>query len=177
MSRVFPGSRVVAFVEREALACELLVEAMEAARLDPAPIWTDLLDFDARPFRGRVDLVTSGIPCQPYSLAGARKGNEDERALWPELVRIARECEPGALFVENTPDFLRHSEPLWRELRGLGYAAAPPLLSTASEYGAIFDGQRVFLLFAKTGSGEGRPGSGVARAAFGAAPFTRDWFR
>lgn len=149
VSRVFPGSRVVGYVEREAFACALLVEKMEATRLDPAPIWTDLLTFDGRPWRGKVDLIASGIPCQPYSLAGKRRGNADERALWPELVRIVGECDPALVFVENTPDFLRHSEPLWDELARLGYTAAPPLLSTASEYGSIFDGLRVFLLFAK----------------------------
>lgn len=148
VERVFRGARTVCYVEREAFACALLVEKMEAARLDPAPIWTDLLSFDGRPWRGRVDIVTSGIPCQPYSLAGKRAGNSDERALWPELVRIVGECEPAIVFVENTPQFLWHSEPLWTELGRLGFEAAPPLLSTASQYGAIFDGERIFLLFA-----------------------------
>lgn len=141
----FPGARTVCYVEREAFSTEALAAAMEAACLDPAPVWTDLTSFDARAWRGAVDLVVSGIPCQPYSRAGQRRGNDDERALWPELVRVVAECEPAAVFIENTPDLRKHAEPLWGELRGLGFEWAPPLLSTASEVGAIHDRERLFL--------------------------------
>jgi site-specific DNA-cytosine methylase len=95
-----------------------------------------------------VDCLTAGIPCQPYSLAGKRLGHADERALWPELVRIVRECEPALVFIENTPDFLHHFGPVWGELWGMGFELAPPLLQTASELGAPHERERVFILAA-----------------------------
>jgi site-specific DNA-cytosine methylase len=144
---VLRSYRTVAYVEREAFAGAVLVKAMEEGRLDQAPIWNDLATFDARPWRGTVDLVTTGIPCQPYSVAGKLRRNTDERAIWPQLVRIAGECGPAAIFIENVPGFLRDSEPLWSALRGLGFQAAAPLLSTSTEYGGVSIRKRVFLLF------------------------------
>jgi len=142
-----PGARVLGYVEREAFAASVLLDRMETAHLEPAPVWCgDLADMDARPLRGHVDLITAGLPCQPYSVAGERKGNDDDRALWPEFVRLVRECEPAAVFIENVPGFLKLAEPLWTELQGLGYEWAPPYLATASEFGAIQERERVFLL-------------------------------
>jgi DNA (cytosine-5)-methyltransferase 1 len=86
--------RVVVYVEREAFACDLLVTQMEEARMDAAPIWTDLRTFDGKQFRGVVSGVIGGYPCQPISLAGARRGTADDRWLWPDVARIVRECEP-----------------------------------------------------------------------------------
>ena len=136
--------RTVAHVERDAYAASVLVARMEDAALDQAPIWDDVTTFDARPWRGVVDCVTSGIPCQPYSSAGKRKGHADERALWPELVRIVRECEPALVFVENVARFLKHSEGLFNALGDLGFECAPPLLSTAAEYGAPHLRERIW---------------------------------
>ncbi len=76
-----PGLRVLAYVEREAYAAAVLLARLEDESLEPAPIWCgNLEDFDARPFRG-VDILTAGLPCQPYSVAGQQKGHEDERAI------------------------------------------------------------------------------------------------
>ena len=140
--------RCVGYVEREAAAAATLVARMEDEALDRAPIWDDLTTFDGRPFRGRVDLVSSGLPCQPYSVAGKQRGHDDERALWPHFVRITRECEPALVFIENVPAFRKHFEPVWRELRGMGFEWAPPLLETASESGAPHIRQRFFALAA-----------------------------
>jgi len=60
--------RVLAYVEREAYACEVLASRMEKGDVDPAPIWTDVTTFDARPFRGLVDIVSGGFPCQDISV-------------------------------------------------------------------------------------------------------------
>jgi hypothetical protein len=55
----------------------------------------DIKELDATAYAGRVDILTGGFPCQPYSLAGKRKGKEDERHLWPEMLRVIRECFPA----------------------------------------------------------------------------------
>ena len=140
--------RTVGYVEREAYAAAVLVARMEDAALDRAPVWDDLCTFDGTPYRGKVDLVSSGLPCQPYSVAGRQRGHEDERALWPHFVRIVEECEPGLVFIENVPPFRKHFEPVWRHLRELGFVWAPPLLQTAAEVGAIHDRERFYALAA-----------------------------
>src|SRR5262245_17779546 len=75
--------RTVCAIERDAYAAAILVARMEEQALAPFPIWDDLTTFDGRAWRGRVDLISAGFPCQPASTAGARKGIEDERWLWP----------------------------------------------------------------------------------------------
>lgn len=147
---VLSTSRVVCYVEREAFCCEHLAKAMEAGIMDPAPVWADLTTFDGSMWRGSVDLVVSGLPCQPYSAAGKRRGDDDERALWPEFVRIVRECQPAAVFLENVPRFLKFFEPVWRELRGMGFEFAPPLFHTAHEAGATHRRKRLFVFGAHT---------------------------
>ena len=98
-------ARAVCHVEREAFAASILAAQMEAGNLASAPIWSDLLTFDARRWRGAVDLVTAGIPCQPFSLAGKQKGRDDARWLGPAMLRIVRESGARALFLEEVPAF------------------------------------------------------------------------
>jgi hypothetical protein len=83
-----PGARGVAYVEREAYAAATLVARMAAGDLAEAPVWSDLATFDARGWRGIVDCVTSGDPCQPNSVAGKRGGADDDRFLIDQVLRI-----------------------------------------------------------------------------------------
>ena len=88
-----PGYRTVGHVERETYAAAILVARMEEAALDPAPVWDDVASFDGRPWRGAVDIVTAGYPCQPFSVAGKRRGADDPRHLWPHVARIIGEVD------------------------------------------------------------------------------------
>ena len=74
-----PGARTLCYVEREAFGCERLVAAMQAGQLDDAPLWSDLSTFDGRPWRGSVDCVIGGYPCQDFSVAGKRAGMAGSR--------------------------------------------------------------------------------------------------
>lgn len=97
---------VVGAVERQAYAAAVLAHRMESGDLDPCPIWDDLESFDGRAYRGRVDLVLAGFPCQGASVAGKRRGTDDERWLWPLVWRTVIESGASALFVENVPGLL-----------------------------------------------------------------------
>ena len=162
LSLVDPNHRVACYVEREGFAAEILARRQRDGLLPMAPIHSDLTTYSGEGLRGKVDGVLAGLPCQPYSLAGKRRGNDDERALWPHFVRVVGECEPAWVFLENTPAFRKHFEPVWRELRGLGFRWAPPMLHTASESGAPHIRRRFYAFAAHPGRFEvgEQPGRG-----------------
>ncbi|WP_232239085.1 DNA cytosine methyltransferase [Burkholderia oklahomensis] len=96
------GHRTVCYVEREATAAAQLVALMEAGAIDPAPVWSDLLTFDGAAWRGRVDCVVAGFPCQDLSVAGRRAGLDGRRSgLFFSVVDIADACGAWLLVLEN----------------------------------------------------------------------------
>lgn len=139
-------SAVVGYVERESAAAASIVARMEAEGLCAAPIWDDLKTFDGTNWRGCVDIVAAGYPCQPFSSAGKRRGASDPRHLWPEVRRIVEEVQPGIVFFENVANHLRLGfGAVERDLRGLGYTVTPGLYSSA-ECGAGHERKRLFIL-------------------------------
>jgi len=141
-----PHARTVCYVEREAFACEVLVQAMQAGHLDKAPIWTDLTTFDGKPWRGKVDFIFGGYPCQPFSVAGKRQGESDERWLWPDIVRIIREIRPRFCFFENVPGHLRLGfDRVLCDLAEIGFDVEWTTLS-AAECGASHKRERLWIL-------------------------------
>lgn len=140
-----PEYRTVCYVEREAYAAAVLVERMEEGWLDQAPVWDDLATFQGRRWRGFVDIVHAGLPCQPYSVAGQQHGDQDERYIWPEFFRIVREVQPPLVFLENVPGLLAWFRPIGEELSSLGYEFEAGLFS-ASEIGGSHERQRLFVL-------------------------------
>ncbi|QOV92990.1 DNA cytosine methyltransferase [Novosphingobium sp. ES2-1] len=146
-----PGYRTVGYIEREAFAAAALVARMEDKTLDPAPVWDDINTFDGRPWRGLVDVLTAGYPCQPFSVAGRRLGEADPRHLWPHVARIIRECDPPIVFLENVAHHLRLGFlEVARELVGMGYVLAAGLF-TAAEVGAPHRRERLFILAMREG--------------------------
>ncbi|MCB1029230.1 MAG: DNA cytosine methyltransferase [Microthrixaceae bacterium] len=148
----------VAHVERDAHAAATLVARMEEAHLDQAPIWDDLTTLDGAAWRGRVDLVTAGFPCQPFSAAGAGRGVDDERWLWPDIARIIADVGPRHVFLENVPQLVRHGLPhVLADLAELGFDAEWGCLP-ASAVGAPHERNRLWL-WATLGDAdsEGRP--------------------
>jgi len=141
-----PASRTVCYVENEAYACGVLVARMEEGALDPAPVWTDLRTFDGKPWRGLVDLMVGGYPCTPFSCSGKRGGGADPRHLWPDVARIAGECEPPLLFFENVDGHVSLGlEEVRGKLRGMGYEVEAGLF-TAGEVGTPQRRKRLFVL-------------------------------
>ena len=96
-------------------------------------LYKDVRTFDATNYLGRVDLLSGGFPCQPFSAAGKRKGTEDERHLWPEMLRIIREVSPRYVVGENVRGLLNWSgglvfEEVCADLENEGYEVTPYLL-------------------------------------------------
>jgi DNA (cytosine-5)-methyltransferase 1 len=153
LRRVLPNLREIAYVEREGFPVANLVAKMESGELDPAPVFTDVKTFPYGKFRGCVDILSGGFPCQPFSAAGKREGVEDPRHLFPYIADGIRECEPRIVFLENVEGIISSKtadgesvlQYVLRELEGLGYRAEAGIFS-ASEVGAPHQRKRVFIL-------------------------------
>jgi len=153
LRRVLPNLREIAYVEREGFAVANLVAKMEAGELDKAPVFTDVKTFPYGKFRGCVDILSGGFPCQPFSSAGKRNSVEDPRHLFPYIADGIRECQPRIVFLENvegiisakTADGESVLQYVLRELEGLGYRATAGVFS-AAEVGAPHQRKRVFIL-------------------------------
>ena len=139
--------RTVGYVEREAAAAATLVARMEDEALDSAPVWDDLETFDGRAWRGAVDIVSAGFPCQPWSIAGKRAGTEDARWLWPAVLRVAVDMGAGLVFLENVPGLVTgHGlEYVLSDLAAHGFDAEWLCIS-AGACGASHRRERVFIL-------------------------------
>jgi DNA (cytosine-5)-methyltransferase 1 len=146
LHRVIRNLRTVALCEIEAFACANLVAKMEAGLMDAAPIWTDLKSFPWAEFRDRVDILTGGYPCQPFSAAGKRLGTEDPRHLWPFIADGIRILRPRLCFFENVEGHISLGlREVIGELESIGYKAAWGIFS-AAEVGAPHQRKRVFIL-------------------------------
>ena len=146
LKRAIPNLRTIAFSEIEAFACANLVAKMEAGCLDAAPIWTDVKTFPWEEFRGKVDILSGGYPCQPFSAAGKRLGKDDSRHLWPWIADGIRVCRPAVCFFENVEGHISLGlREVIGELEEIGYRATWGVFS-AAEVGAPHQRKRVFIL-------------------------------
>ena len=157
--------RTVCMVEGEAYCVEVLMRRMQEGLLDQSPIWDDLTTFPCEDWRGKVDIVSAGFPCQPSSCAGQRKGTDDERWLWPHIKNIIRKVGPEWIFLENVRGLLsvnsgRGFAEILGGLADLGYDAEWMLLS-AGECGATHRRERIFILAHSGGVGRGRGPEGI----------------
>jgi len=141
-----PGARAVCYVEGETYAAAQLAARMADKTLDAAPVWSDVRTFDPEPWRGCVDIITAGYPCQPFSIAGSKLGEKDPRHLWPFIREIVRVIEPKVCFFENVSHHLRLGfEQVHDDLREMGFGVEAGLF-TAEEVGAPHKRERLFIL-------------------------------
>lgn len=141
--------RVVGYVEREAAAAAVLMARMEEESLEPAPVLCG--DLTAEPWgrwRGCVDILTAGFPCQPASVAGARAGVDDERWIWPSIARSIRDIRPALVVLENVAGLLTVRggfDAVLASLDQSGYVGGWRCIR-ASDVGAPHRRERVFFL-------------------------------
>lgn len=141
------GWRTICAVEWEPYPASVLITRQNEKVLPPFPIWDDVQTFDGRPWRGIVDVVSGGFPCQDISSAGKGAGIEGERSgMWQHMLRIIKEVQPKYAFIENSHHL--RTKGLTTVLQGLaeaGYHAAWGVLS-AGDCGANHERKRMWIL-------------------------------
>ena len=117
------GWRTVCAVEWEPYPASVLAARQNDGLLSPFPIWDDVQTFDGKPWRGIVDVVSGGFPCQDISAAGKGAGIDGERSgMWKHMARVVGEVRPRYVFVENSPMLItRGLDRILGDLSSLGY--------------------------------------------------------
>lgn len=148
------GWRTVCAVEIEKYPRSVLLQRQKDGILDKFPIWDDVRTFDGRPWRGKVDVISGGFPCQDISSAGKGLGIErgERSGLWREYARIICEVRPRYCFVENSPMLtVRGLGIVLGDLAERGYDAAWKVLS-AGDCGAPHERARMWIVAKDTNS-------------------------
>jgi DNA-cytosine methyltransferase len=164
LARVIKGLRAIAYCEIELYAIENLIDKMEKGIIPPAPIWSNLKTFPFKEFRGCVDILSGGFPCQPFSNAGRRNGDTDPRHLFPFIKQGIIDSRPAFVLLENVRGIIssKLQSDEWndpkdtsvllhviRELERIGYECHWGIFS-ARETGLPHLRQRVFILGKRT---------------------------
>lgn len=115
-----------------------------------AESFSDITKTDFTKYYGTVDIITGGFPCQPYSSAGKRRGKEDERHLWPEMLRAIREVSPRFVVGENVRGLTNWNgglvfDEVCAELESIGYQVAPVIIP-ACGVGAPHKRERIWFV-------------------------------
>ena len=141
------GWRTVCAVELDAYCRSVLLARQRDGILEPFPIWDDVRTFDGRPWKGRIDVLSGGFPCQDISPAGTRTGLSGARSgLWVEMARIIREVDPRQVWVENSAALvIRGLHVGLADLAEMGFDARWGVFS-AGDAGARHERERLFIL-------------------------------
>lgn len=141
------GWRCVCAVEYDKYARNVLLSRQRDGHLPKFPIWDDVRTFDGKPWRGVVDVVSGGFPCQDISSAGKGAGIEGARSgLWKEMARIIGEVRPRFAFVENSPLLIRRGlTTVLGDLTEMGYDAVWGIVS-AADCGAPHLRKRIWIV-------------------------------
>jgi|ETNvirnome_2_300_1030623.scaffolds.fasta_scaffold10711_2 DNA (cytosine-5)-methyltransferase 1 len=141
------GWRTICAVEWDAYAASVLVQRQNDGSLPAFPIWDDVQTFDGRPWRGRVDVISGGFPCQDISAAGKGAGIDGERSgMWGHMARIIGQVRPEFCMVENSPLLVgRGLARVLGSLASLGYDARWGVLG-ARDAGAPHKRDRIWIV-------------------------------
>ena len=122
------GYKTVAFCEMDEFCQKVLQK-----HWPEIPIYNDVRTLDATRL-GRIDIVTGGYPCQPFSQAGKRQGEKDERHLWPEMLRIIKSCKPRYVVAENVAGHVNMGlDQVLTDLENQGYTTRPIIIPACAK--------------------------------------------
>nr|DAR97766.1 MAG TPA: Cytosine specific methyltransferase [Caudoviricetes sp.] len=162
LATLFSGIGAPEFAAREVFdevetvfACEIDKYARQSYlanhEIDEAKFFTDIKEFDARPYAGQIDILIGGSPCQDFSIAGQRAGEDGERGnlIW-QFYRVLSEAHPKVFIYENVKGFLsinggKSYQRFLGALRGLGYLCHAEILNT-KDYGIPQNRERLYIV-------------------------------
>ena len=141
------GWRTVCAVEWEQYPASVLCARQNDGFLPSFPIWDDVQTFDGKPWRGIVDVISGGFPCQDISAAGKGAGIDGERSsMWKHMARIIGEVRPKYIFVENSPMLTsRGLGTVLADMAKMGFDAEWGVLS-AADVGANHRRERIWIV-------------------------------
>ena len=135
------GMSTVAFCERDPYCTTILNK-----HWPDTPVHSDVRNLDGKEYAESIDVVCGGFPCQPFSTAGLKRGSEDDRHLWPEMLRIIRESKPRWVIGENVSGFINMAlDDVSLDLESEGYEVRPFVLP-ACAVDARHRRDRVFII-------------------------------
>ena len=118
------GMRTVGFCEINPYCRKLL-----ARHWPGVPVFEDIRDLQADDLPETPHIITGGYPCQPFSVAGKQRGAQDDRHLWPEMLRIIKQCRPAWVIAENVTGHIALGlDQVLADLEGEGYACRPVVI-------------------------------------------------
>ena len=116
-------------------------------------IYGDIKEFKGKKYRGQIDVLSGGFPCQPFSVSGQRKGKGDDRYLWPEMLRVCQEIRPRFIVAENVPGIISMElDKVLTDLENENYTCWPPIVIPACAVGADHRRDRVWIVAHTHGS-------------------------
>ncbi len=145
------GWRTIGYVEINDYCQKIITQRIKDGILDKAPIFSDIQVFInegyAEAYKGMVDIITAGFPCQPFSVAGKQQGEKDHRNMWFETWECIRIIRPRYVFLENVPNLLTHKyvQRIFGDLVEGGYCMQWRCLS-AAEVGAPHFRNRIWII-------------------------------
>ena len=145
------GWEAVGYVEWDKYCQKILAQRIQDGFLDEAPIFGDIDEFiksgAAKKYEGFVDVVTAGFPCQPFSVAGKKRGKDDERNKWPQTLECLRLIRPRYALLENVPGLLNsgYFGEILSSLAEIGFDARWTVLG-ADDVGAPHRRKRLWIL-------------------------------
>jgi len=160
MQRIL-GLKCVGYVENNEYCQKVIAQRISDGFLDRAPIFRDIQSFAdqyAGRYRGLVDGITAGSPCQPFSAAGKKRDENDERNLWPILLETVGKVKPLWCFYENSPRLLTipYFGEILRKITEGGFNARWCNLS-AARLGAPYLRNRLWIYAYARGDGKLQP--------------------
>lgn len=147
--------RVIGYVENDDYRQQIISQRIKEGIFDEAPIFGNIIAFNnegyAESYKGVVDIISAGFPCQPFSVSGKMLAEKDNRNLWPETIRTIRIIQPEFAFLENVASLLvsGYMGRIYGDLAESGYNARWIVLGSQVAHN-ICEGKRLWILASKT---------------------------